>query len=316
MLLLDEPTNHLDVDAIAALLDAIETYQGAIVVISHDRPFCEALRATHIGYVCGGSCAMEERELRDSDFSEADRGVRNTFVAGAVAPPPPAPPTLSPAEAKAQREAERKAQKLANSAPKKLEKLEAKATEVEAEIEALDAEMLSAGADTVLLAELAERRGELQARADAWYAEMEALEAEVKESEAQRALAAQRLEEVFNLGLTRAPPPPMAATAEERRDARLRVEELNKAKKKEKRGKKKKFGKKEKEEYATIEADIETLEAAAAKAAAVFEEAKSAQPRVAQMELLALASAEADARAAADAKMERYLELEDMLAET
>ena len=52
------------------------------------------------------------------------------------------------------------------------------------------------------------------------------------------------------------------------------------------------------------------------RAAAVFEEAKSAQPRVAQMELLALASAEADARAAADAKMERYLELEDMLAET
>ena len=103
VLLLDEPTNHLDADAIAALLDAIETYTGAVVVISHDRPFCEALRATHIGYVCGGSCLMEERELRDSDFSEADRGVRNTFVPGegGEAAAPSAPPQPSAAEVNA-----------------------------------------------------------------------------------------------------------------------------------------------------------------------------------------------------------------------
>ena len=63
VLLLDEPTNHLDVGAIQALLDALDTYEGAIVVISHDRPFCEAVRATHVGYVCSGRCVVEEREL-------------------------------------------------------------------------------------------------------------------------------------------------------------------------------------------------------------------------------------------------------------
>ena len=63
----------------------------------------QALRATHIGYVCGGSCLMEERELRDSDFSEADRGVRNTFVPGegGEAAAPSAPPQPSAAEVNA-----------------------------------------------------------------------------------------------------------------------------------------------------------------------------------------------------------------------
>ena len=58
---------------------------------------------------------------------------------------------------------------------------------------------------------------------------------------------------------------------------------------------------------------LDLLEAAAAKAAAEFEEAKSAKPRPAQMELLRLASAEAEAREAAEKKMERYLELEEMM---
>ena len=77
VLLLDEPTNHPDVEAIAALLDAIAEYTGAIVVISHDRAFCEAIECTHVGYVSGGQITVEERSLRDEDFSEADRGVVN-----------------------------------------------------------------------------------------------------------------------------------------------------------------------------------------------------------------------------------------------
>jgi ATPase subunit of ABC transporter with duplicated ATPase domains len=45
-LVLDEPTNHLDLEAIEQLESALEGYDGTVILVTHDRRFLEAFRAT------------------------------------------------------------------------------------------------------------------------------------------------------------------------------------------------------------------------------------------------------------------------------
>lgn len=64
LLLLDEPTNHLDIDAREALVQALNAYQGAIVIVSHDPNMVERV-ADRLWLIKDGACKDFDGDLED-----------------------------------------------------------------------------------------------------------------------------------------------------------------------------------------------------------------------------------------------------------
>lgn len=67
LLLLDEPTNHLDLDAILWLEDWLNSYEGTLVLISHDRDFLDAI-TDHILHI-----ENQELTLYTGNYSTFER---------------------------------------------------------------------------------------------------------------------------------------------------------------------------------------------------------------------------------------------------
>jgi ATP-binding cassette subfamily F protein 3 len=64
MIILDEPTNHLDIDSRAALAEAINDFEGAVIMVSHDRYLIEAC-AERLWVVAGGTVTSYDGDLED-----------------------------------------------------------------------------------------------------------------------------------------------------------------------------------------------------------------------------------------------------------
>jgi ATPase subunit of ABC transporter with duplicated ATPase domains len=75
LLLLDEPTNNLDMASVRQLTSALESYQGALLVASHDLPFLESIGITRRLLMEGGELKEIGRDdvghvAQDSDAAE------------------------------------------------------------------------------------------------------------------------------------------------------------------------------------------------------------------------------------------------------
>ena len=94
LLVLDEPTNHLDVEAREALEEALDAYEGTVVLVSHDRALIDAV-ATH-------TASIENRHivLRHGDYNDYLEA-----IAERPPPPPPAAPKSAPRQKRPSRAA-------------------------------------------------------------------------------------------------------------------------------------------------------------------------------------------------------------------
>jgi ATP-binding cassette subfamily F protein 3 len=179
MLILDEPTNHLDVDAREALVQALNDYPGAVILISHDRHLIDA-SADRLWLVKGGTVRSYDGDLESyrADLL-AERGGRART---------PSDGKAGEAEAKASRADQRRdaAEKRAQLAPlrKAMQSAEKRLETLTAELARLDQQLADAGLyqkDPARAQALVMERGQkakaLAEAEEAWLAATEAFEA-------------------------------------------------------------------------------------------------------------------------------------------
>jgi ATP-binding cassette subfamily F protein 3 len=103
LLILDEPTNHLDIDSRRALLEALNDYEGAVILITHDRSLME-LVADRLWLAADGTIKPFDGDMDEYAQFVLDRArvaaraptQVKAEVAAKPAPPSPAPKTKVP----------------------------------------------------------------------------------------------------------------------------------------------------------------------------------------------------------------------------
>ena len=86
LMLLDEPTNHLDIAHREALVDALNGYRGAVVLVTHD-PDLIALTADRLWLVADGTCRAFDGDLDDYRMLLAERRRQGGDSRGAAGQP-------------------------------------------------------------------------------------------------------------------------------------------------------------------------------------------------------------------------------------
>jgi ATP-binding cassette subfamily F protein 3 len=175
MLILDEPTNHLDVDAREALIQALNAYSGAVLIVSHDRHMLEM--------------TADRLVLVDSGTANEFDGSIDDYIAFVLAKDPAAPRKDGESRGlnkKDQRKAAAEAREKGQALKKRARAAEAELARLTAERAAIDLAMFdpsaaSAALSRLTVTELMKHRAavelQIEAAEAAWLEVSEELEA-------------------------------------------------------------------------------------------------------------------------------------------
>jgi ATP-binding cassette subfamily F protein 3 len=176
VLILDEPTNHLDIDSRRALLDALNDYTGAVILITHDRSLMEMV-ADRLWLAADGTV-----KPYDGDMDDYARFVLDRARQAAVKPSQLKAEAVAVAETSANRN--KKNDKKSGPSPSTLrhavKKAEERVVALTAELSRLDDDIANASVSNPRALEgLTRSRGKTQSDLDAaeaaWMAAEEAL---------------------------------------------------------------------------------------------------------------------------------------------
>ena len=159
LLLLDEPTNHLDINAKEMLLEAIKSYGGTVIFVSHDRHFIKNL-ATRILYLSEDGPEFFDGDYEYFEYKIAEKEAK--FQIKREKPQEKSRNALSHEEAKQRRNRMR-------SLEREVEKLSAELDMLNSEMGALDEDIAKPEnySDAVKIGKLMAKKEELQGMIDA-----------------------------------------------------------------------------------------------------------------------------------------------------
>jgi ATP-binding cassette subfamily F protein 3 len=165
LLLLDEPTNHLDLDMREALADALADFDGALVLVSHDRHL--------LGMVCDSFWRVADGKVEsfDGDLDDYARWLRTRSAAPKKGAETAATPIESAADRRRAAAAQRESEKATRQ---RVKKIETRVAAIDEELTALEQKLADPdtyNGPTAQLMKLGQRQAELRK-------EKETLEAE------------------------------------------------------------------------------------------------------------------------------------------
>lgn len=180
-LILDEPTNHLDMRTKDVLKEAILSFDGTVIVVSHDRDFLDGLVSKV--YEFGGGQVREhiggiydflqkkEMESLDELHTTGSPSASTTNSASSNSTQP------QMSEGKLSYEERKEQAKIRRKLEKEVERCETEVSRLESEKAALEAKLATpeGAADTALFSQYGQIQQDLSQAEDAWEKAMEAL---------------------------------------------------------------------------------------------------------------------------------------------
>lgn len=153
VLILDEPTNDLDIPTLSVLEDYLDTFNGAVIAVSHDRYFLDRFADKIFAFMGGGEVRQfigdysryEQARAEAQSLARQEERVQN-------------------ATKPQQREEKQRAPKMTYKEKLEYEKIEQVIAQAEAELKMTEMEINACGIDFVKLTELTQKQQELTQR--------------------------------------------------------------------------------------------------------------------------------------------------------